>query len=61
MCNKYERYMQQRAETLRLLALCHNPHFHPNSYGFRPGRNAHHAMHHAQATIRQATTKSVQA
>ncbi len=29
------------------------PHFHPNSYGFRPGRNAHQAMRHAQATIRQ--------
>lgn len=28
-------------------------HFHPNSYGFRPGRNAHQAMRHAQATIRQ--------
>jgi RNA-directed DNA polymerase len=29
------------------------PHFHPNSYGFRPGRNAHQAMRHAQTTIRQ--------
>ena len=29
------------------------PHFHPHSYGFRPGRNAHQAMRHAQATIRQ--------
>ena len=29
------------------------PYFHPNSYGFRPGRNAHQAMRHAQATIRQ--------
>jgi group II intron reverse transcriptase/maturase len=29
------------------------PHFHPNSYGFRPGRNAHQALRHAQATIRQ--------
>jgi RNA-directed DNA polymerase len=29
------------------------PHFHLNSYGFRPGRNAHQAMRHAQATIRQ--------
>lgn len=29
------------------------PHLHPNSYGFRPGRNAHQAMRHAQATIRQ--------
>jgi len=29
------------------------PHFHPNSYGFRPGRNAHQAMRQAQATIRQ--------
>lgn len=29
------------------------PHFHPNSYGFRPGRNAHQAVRYAQATIRQ--------
>ena len=29
------------------------PHFHPHSYGFRPGRSAHQAMRHAQATIRQ--------
>lgn len=29
------------------------PHFHQYSYGFRPGRNAHQAMRHAQATIRQ--------
>lgn len=28
-------------------------HFHPNSYGFRPGRSAHQAIRHAQATIRQ--------
>ncbi|UUZ63392.1 group II intron reverse transcriptase/maturase [Polaromonas sp. P1-6] len=28
-------------------------HFHPHSYGFRPGRNAHQAIRHAQATIRQ--------
>jgi len=29
------------------------PHFHPHSYGFRPGRNAHQAMRYVQATIRQ--------
>ncbi|MDP3652971.1 MAG: group II intron reverse transcriptase/maturase, partial [Rhodoferax sp.] len=29
------------------------PHFHSNSYGFQPGLNAHQAMRHAQATIRQ--------
>jgi len=28
-------------------------HFHTHSYGFRPGRSAHQAMRHAQATIRQ--------
>ncbi|MCP4764797.1 MAG: group II intron reverse transcriptase/maturase [Gammaproteobacteria bacterium] len=27
--------------------------FHDNSYGFRPKRNAHQALHYAQATIRQ--------
>ena len=30
-----------------------DPHFHPHSYGFRPGRNAHQAIRHAQATIRE--------
>jgi len=29
------------------------PHFHPHSNGFRPGRNAHQAMRYVQATIRQ--------
>lgn len=29
------------------------PHFHPHSYGFRPGRSAHQAIRHAQATIRE--------
>ncbi len=29
------------------------PYFHPHSYGFRPGRNAHQAVRHAQATIRE--------
>ena len=29
------------------------PHFHPHSYGFRPGRNAHQAVRYAQASIRQ--------
>ncbi|MCB1806740.1 MAG: group II intron reverse transcriptase/maturase [Candidatus Competibacteraceae bacterium] len=28
------------------------PHFHDNSYGFRPGRNAHQAIRHAQSAIR---------
>ncbi len=29
------------------------PHFHPMSYGFRPGRSAHQAVRHVQATIRE--------
>lgn len=28
------------------------PHFHSNSYGFRPGRNAHQAVRYAQSQIR---------
>lgn len=28
--------------------------FHDNSYGFRPNRNAHQAMHYARATIRES-------
>jgi RNA-directed DNA polymerase len=28
-------------------------HFHPHSYGFRPGRNAHQAVRHAQACQRE--------
>jgi group II intron reverse transcriptase/maturase len=29
------------------------PHFHPRSYGFRPGRSAHEAVAYAQTEIRQ--------
>lgn len=29
------------------------PQFHPNSYGFRPYKSAHQAIHYAQNTIRQ--------
>ena len=28
------------------------PHFHDHSYGFRPGRSAHHAVRYAQTQIR---------
>lgn len=46
-----DRFIQQAVA--QVVQQCWEPHFHPNSYGFRPGRNAHQAMRHAQATIRQ--------
>ena len=46
-----DRFIQQAVA--QVVQRCWEPHFHPNSYGFRPGRNAHQAMRHAQATIRQ--------
>ena len=46
-----DRFIQQAIA--QVVQRCWEPHFHPNSYGFRPGRNAHQAMRHAQATIRQ--------
>jgi len=46
-----DRFIQQAVA--QVVQQCWEPHFHPQSYGFRPGRNAHQAMRHAQATIRQ--------
>jgi len=46
-----DRFIQQAIA--QVVQRCWEPHFHPNSYGFRPGRSAHQAMRHAQATIRQ--------
>ena len=46
-----DRFIQQAVA--QVVQQCWEPHFHPNSYGFRPGRNAHQAMRYAQATIRQ--------
>jgi group II intron reverse transcriptase/maturase len=46
-----DRFIQQAIA--QVVQRCWEPHFHYNSYGFRPGRNAHQAMRHAQATIRQ--------
>lgn len=33
-----------------------DPHFHEHSYGFRPGRSAHHAVRYAQRQIRAGKT-----
>jgi RNA-directed DNA polymerase len=46
-----DRFIQQAIA--QVVQRCWEPHFHENSYGFRPGRSAHQAMRHAQATIRQ--------
>lgn len=46
-----DRFIQQAIA--QVVQRCWEPHFHANSYGFRPGRSAHQAMRHAQATIRQ--------
>jgi len=46
-----DRFIQQAIA--QVVQRCWEPHFHENSFGFRPGRSAHQAMRHAQATIRQ--------
>lgn len=45
-----DRFIQQAVA--QVVQRCWEPHFHPHSYGFRPGRSAHQAVRHAQATIR---------
>lgn len=44
-----DRFIQQAIA--QVVQRCWEPYFHPNSYGFRPGRNAHQAIDHAQAQI----------
>ena len=46
-----DRFIQQALA--QVVAAHWEPHFHPHSYGFRPGRSAHHAVRHVQATIRE--------
>ena len=46
-----DRFIQQAIA--QVVQRCWEPHFHDNSYGFRPGRNAHQAMDFAQAMIRE--------
>ncbi len=45
-----DRFIQQ---AMAQVVQCHwEGHFHPHSYGFRPGRNAHQALRHTQRIIR---------
>lgn len=44
-----DRFIQQAIA--QVLQDIWEPLFHPNSYGFRPGRNAHQALRHAQQQI----------
>jgi group II intron reverse transcriptase/maturase len=46
-----DRFIQQAIA--QIISAQWEPHFHPNSYGFRPGRSAHQAVRHVQATIRE--------
>ena len=46
-----DRFIQQAIA--QVLSAQWEPHFHPHSYGFRPGRSAHQAVRHVQATIRE--------
>ena len=46
-----DRFIQQAVA--QVVQQCWEPHLHQHSYGFGPARNAHQAMRHAQATIRQ--------
>lgn len=45
-----DRFIQQAIA--QVISVQWEPHFHPHSYGFRPGRSAHQAVRHVQATIR---------
>ena len=45
-----DRFIQQAIA--QVISAHWEPHFHPHSYGFRPGRSAHQAVRHVQATIR---------
>ena len=45
-----DRFIQQAIA--QVISAQWEPHFHPNSYGFRPGRSAHEAVRHVQARIR---------
>jgi group II intron reverse transcriptase/maturase len=46
-----DRFIQQAIA--QVVSAQWEPHFHPNSYGFRPNRSAHQAIRQVQATIRQ--------
>lgn len=46
-----DRFIQQAIA--QIISAEWEPHFHPNSYGFRPGRSAHHAVRQVQADIRE--------
>ena len=45
-----DRFIQQALA--QVISAQWEPHFHPHSYGFRPGRSAHQAVRYVQATIR---------
>jgi len=45
-----DRFIQQAIA--QVVQVYWEPYFHDNSYGFRPGRNAHQAIRHAQEQIR---------
>jgi len=45
-----DRFIQQAIA--QVVQRCWEPHFHSNSYGFRPGRNAHQAIDYAQGQLR---------
>ncbi len=46
-----DRFIQQAIA--QIISAEWEPHFHPNSYGFRPGRSAHQAVRQVQADIRE--------
>lgn len=45
-----DRFIQQAIA--QVVQRCWEPYFHDHSYGFRPGRSAHHAIRYAQSRIR---------
>jgi group II intron reverse transcriptase/maturase len=46
-----DRFIQQAIA--QIISAEWEPHFHPSSYGFRPGRSAHQAVRQVQADIRE--------
>jgi len=46
-----DRFIQQAIA--QIISAEWEPHFHTSSYGFRPGRSAHHAVRQVQADIRE--------
>ncbi|MGC2165065.1 MAG: reverse transcriptase domain-containing protein [Gallionella sp.] len=52
-----DRFIQQAIA--QIISAEWEPHFHPSSYGFRPGRSARHVVRQVQAEIREGYARVV--